>query len=162
MASNSIKEIICSGGLFLAKDTNRFLFLCRTQGKTAGTWGLVGGKKEPNDLTPHDTLMREISEEVGETPVIKKVVPLELFISNDNLFQYNTYVLIIDNEFTPILNNEHSGYAWCDLGIWPKPLHRGVKTSLGNKIVKTKLEILLNLLRSTPINLIPYSLMHPK
>ena len=66
-----MKEIVCSGGLFLAKDTKRFLFLLRSQGKTAGTWGLVGGKKDPADQTPYDTLIREISEEVQKTPVIK-------------------------------------------------------------------------------------------
>jgi len=146
MAFNSITEIICSGGLFLAKDTKRFLFLLRTQAKTAGTWGLVGGKKEPHDLTPYDTLMREISEEVGRTPPIKKVIPLELFTSNDEKFQYNTYVMLVDKEFTPLLNDEHSGYAWCDIGSWPKPLHRGVRSSLGNKIIKTKLELLLELI----------------
>lgn len=141
-----MKEIVCSGGLFVAKDTKRFLFLLRTQGKTANTWGLVGGKREPEDLTPYDTLMREIHEEVGKTPAIKKVVPLELFTSNDQLFQYNTYVLIVEKEFIPVLNNEHSGYAWCDLGAWPKPLHRGVRTSLNNRIIKTKLEVLLELI----------------
>lgn len=141
-----MKEVVCSGGLFLAKDTGKFLFLCRTQLKTAGNWGLVGGKKEPNDLTPYDTLMREISEEVGKTPAIKKVIPLELFTSNDQLFQYNTYVLLVDREFIPTLNDEHNGYAWCNLGSWPKPLHRGVRTSLSNRIIKTKLEILLELI----------------
>ena len=50
-----MNEIVCSGGLFFAKDTKRFLFLLRTQGKTAGTWGGVGGKKEPYDVTPYDT-----------------------------------------------------------------------------------------------------------
>lgn len=139
-------EVSCSGGLFLARDTGRFLFLLRTQGRTAGTWGLVGGKKEPHDLTPYDTLAREISEEVGKAPTIKKVVPLELFTSNDQLFQYNTYVLIVEKEFSPTLNAEHNGYAWCDLGAWPKPLHRGVKTSLQNRIIKTKLEMLLALI----------------
>jgi 8-oxo-dGTP pyrophosphatase MutT (NUDIX family) len=141
-----MKEIVCSGGLFLARDTGRFLFLCRTQAKTAGNWGLVGGKKEPHDLTPYDTLMREVSEEVGKTPIIKKVIPLELFTSNDQLFQYNTYVLLVDREFIPTLNDEHNGYAWCELGTWPKPLHRGVRTSLTNRIIKTKLEILLELI----------------
>ena len=139
-------EIICAGGLFLARDTKRFLFLLRTQGKTAGTWGLVGGKKEPADQTPHDTLIREISEEVGKTPVIKKVVPLELFTSRDQLFHYNTYVLLVDKEFIPALNDEHSAYAWCDLGSCPKPLHQGVRASLSNKIIRTKLEILLELI----------------
>lgn len=139
-------EIVCSGGLFLAKDTKRFLFLLRSYGKTAGTWGLVGGKKEPYDTTPYETLTREIKEEVSKTPTIKKVVPLELFTSNDESFQYNTYVLIVDKEFIPILNYEHSGYAWCNIFAWPKPLHRGVRTSLNNRIIKTKLEILMDLI----------------
>ena len=120
--------------------------MLRTQGKTANTWGLVGGKKEPNDLTPYDTLIREVSEEVGKTPAIKKFIPLELFTSNDQRFHYNTYVLLVDKEFIPTLNSEHSGYAWCELGSWPKPLHRGVRSSLSNRITKTKLEILLNLI----------------
>lgn len=146
MASNSLNQVICSGGLFLAKDTKRFLFLLRTQGKTAGTWGLAGGKKEPSDGTPVDALYREIDEEVGKTPIIKKIVPLELFISNDQYFQYNTYVLLVDREFIPVLNEEHSGYAWCSFDAWPKPLHQGVKNSFNNKIVRAKLELLIDLL----------------
>jgi 8-oxo-dGTP pyrophosphatase MutT (NUDIX family) len=146
MASNSLNQIVCSGGIFLAKDTRRFLFLLRTQGKTAGTWGLVGGKKEPTDITAVDALKREITEEVGKTPAIKKIVPLELFTSNDQNFQYNTYVLLVDKEFIPTLNEEHSGYAWCTYDEWPKPLHQGVKNSLNNKSIKAKLEILLELI----------------
>lgn len=141
-----MKEIICSGGLFLSKDTKRFLFLLRSQGKTAGTWGFVGGRKDPDDQTPYDTLIREIGEEVGKTPEIKKVIPLELFTSNDQLFQYNTYVLLVDKEFIPKLNHEHFGYTWCNYNFYPKPLHRGVKITLGNKIIKTKLEVLLDLI----------------
>ena len=134
MATNSLNQIICSGGIFLAKDTRRFLFLLRTQGKTAGTWGLVGGKKEPSDTTAYDALTREIEEEVGKTPTIKKIIPLELFVSNDQHFQYNTYVLLIDREFIPLLNEEHSGYAWCNYENYPKPLHQGVKNSLQIKL----------------------------
>ena len=146
MAFNSLNQIICSGGLFLAKDTKRFLFLLRNQGKTAGTWGLVGGKKEPTDNTLFDALTREIQEEVGKTPAIKKIIPLELFVSNDQHFQYNTYVLIVDKEFIPTLNDEHSGYAWCEFEAWPKPLHQGVKNSFNNKIIKAKLELMLELI----------------
>ena len=146
MATNSLNQVICSGGIFLAKDTRRFLFLLRTQGKTAGTWGLVGGKKEPTDNTAYDALTREIEEEVGKTPTIKKIIPLELFVSNDQHFQYNTYVLLVDREFTPTLNDEHSGYAWCDYENYPKPLHQGVKNSFTNKIIRAKLELLLDLI----------------
>jgi 8-oxo-dGTP pyrophosphatase MutT (NUDIX family) len=146
MASNSLNQIICSGGLFIATDTKRFLLLLRTQGKTAGTWGFVGGKKEPCDITPFDALTREIQEEVGDTPPIKKVVPLELFTSNDQNFQYNTYAVIVNEEFIPTLNEEHAGYAWCEYGQWPKPLHQGVKNSLNNRVIKAKLELLLELI----------------
>ena len=144
--TTSTQQIICSGGLFLARDTRRFLFLLRTQGKTAGTWGLVGGRKEPSDATAFEALSREIQEEVGSTPKIKKIVPLELFTSNDQNFQYNTYVLMIDREFIPTLNEEHSGYAWSGFDQWPKPLHQGVKNSFNNRAVRAKLELLLDLI----------------
>ena len=144
--TTSTQQIICSGGLFLARDTRRFLFLLRTHGKTAGTWGLVGGRKEPTDATAFEALSREIQEEVGATPKIKKIIPLELFTSNDQNFQYNTYVLMIDREFIPTLNEEHSGYAWTGFDQWPKPLHQGVKNSFNNRAVRAKLELLLDLI----------------
>ena len=139
-------KIKCAGGLFLAKDTKRFLFLQRTQPKTFGNWGLVGGKTEPEDNTPYNTLMREISEELGKTPPIKKFVPLEVYLSNDETFQYDTYVLIVEKEFIPTLNSEHDGYAWVNLNSWPVPLHRGLKKSLTNKIIKSKLELIIDLI----------------
>ncbi|NBP00844.1 MAG: NUDIX domain-containing protein [Proteobacteria bacterium] len=137
--------LICSGGLFLSRDTKRFLFLQRTSKKTAGTWGLVGGKKESIDHTLVDTLKREIEEELG-TALIDKIVPLELFTNSDQSFQYNTYVLITPSEFIPKLNGEHSGYSWCNYEYWPKPLHRGVRNSFNNKINKIKLKLILDLL----------------
>lgn len=146
MATSSLNQIVCGGGLFLSKETKRFLLLLRTQGKTAGTWGLVGGKKEPSDGTTVDALRREISEEIGFSPDIEKIIPLELFVSNDQNFQYNTYVLIVENEFIPVLNSEHSGYAWCEYDAWPKPLHQGVKNSVSNKIIRAKIELLLDLI----------------
>jgi 8-oxo-dGTP pyrophosphatase MutT (NUDIX family) len=146
MASNPVNQIVCSGGIFLAKDTKRFLFLLRNLGSSSETWGLVGGKVEPTDGTPYEGLKREISEEIGKTPAIKKVIPLELFTSNDQQFHYNTYVLIVEKEFIPVLNVEHSGYAWCSINKWPKPLHQGVKNTVSNRSIKSKLELLLDLI----------------
>ena len=135
------------GALIYCTTTKRYLFLLRNSpGKYSGTWGLVGGKKEPKDLTAIDALKREIQEEVGKTPAIKKIIPLELFTSNDQQFHYNTYVLLVDKEFMPDLNDEHHGYAWCDFDAWPKPLHQGLKSSLSNKTIKAKIEVLLNLI----------------
>lgn len=141
-----MSKIICSGGLFLAAETKKFLFLLRTQGKTAGHWGFVGGKKDPSDNTPIDTLNREIEEEIGLTQSIKKYIPLEFFISNDQQFQYSTYVLLVDKEFIPVLNDEHSGYAWCAYDKWPKPLHQGASKIFNNKITRAKLELLISLI----------------
>jgi 8-oxo-dGTP pyrophosphatase MutT (NUDIX family) len=146
METGTLNQIICGGGLFLAKDTKRFLFLLRTQGKTAGTWGLVGGKKEPSDATIFEALKREVEEEIGIVPNLEKIIPLELFVSNDQQFQYNTYVVIVEKEFIPVLNAEHSGYAWCNYDQWPKPLHRGVRNSVSNRVIRGKLELLLDLL----------------
>lgn len=139
-------SIICSGGLFLSKETQRFLFLQRSLGKTAKTWSLVGGKKDPNDVTLIDVLYREISEEIGNVPKIKKIIPLEFFISKDDYFQYNTYILIVDKEFIPILNHEHCAYAWCNLNCWPTPLHQNLKKTLTSKINQIKIKTIFDIL----------------
>ena len=147
MATSTLKDrnIVCSGALFYARNTKRFLFLERTKTKTAGQWGLVGGMAEGNE-TPWKALEREISEEVGKTPPIKKVIPLEMFTSNDSKFFFHTYLAIVDNEFIPILNHEHSGYAWTNVNCWPKPLHVGLRNTLQNKEIKDKFQTVLDLL----------------
>jgi hypothetical protein len=53
---------------------------------------------------------------------------------------------MVDKEFIPALNHEHAGYAWCTYDFWPKPLHQGVKNSLNNRVIKAKLELLLDLI----------------
>lgn len=146
MAAGAMTDIICAGGLFLAKSTQRFLFLLRAQGKTANTWGLAGGKKEPHDNTIYDTLQREIEEEIGFKPIIDKTVPIEHYASKDNQFNYNTYVLLVKEEFIPTLNKEHFGYCWVTYDNWPKQLHQGVKATLSSKTTRTKLETILDII----------------
>ena len=74
-------KIICSGGLFYSLDTQRFLFLHRTQSKQPNVWGLVGGTNETEEI-PYQALLREIKEEIGDTSDIVKSIPLETFVSN--------------------------------------------------------------------------------
>ena len=85
------EQIVCSGALFYAKSTRRFLLLQKAHGKHEGTWGLVGGRKEPTDATPFEALKREIEEEIGRLPDIFKTLPLEKFVSNDSIFNFHTY-----------------------------------------------------------------------
>ena len=114
-------NIVCSGALFYSTSTKRFLFLQRTDKKTQGMWGLVGGKSKFTE-SAFEGLKREIEEEVGVTPKFKKVIPLEMFPSNDQKFFFHTYLIAIDAEFIPKLNVEHSGYCWCAFECWPKNL----------------------------------------
>ena len=69
------QNIICSGALFYSTSTKRFLLLQRTDTKTRGMWGLVGGRMRYTE-SAFEGLKREIEEEVGQTPTFKKVIPL--------------------------------------------------------------------------------------
>lgn len=132
-------KIICSGALFYALNTKKFLFLHRTQGKTGNTWGLVGGTNNDQE-TPFEGLKREIQEEVGAVPAFVKTIPLETFVSNDSRFSFHTYLIVVQEEFLPVLNQEHDGYAWVAFSKWPKPLHQGLRNTLQNKTNLAKLE----------------------
>ena len=95
-----MNEIVCSGALFYSLKEKRFLFLHRSGGKKNNLWGLVGGTNEGAE-TPWEGLKREITEEVGELPEIKKTMPLETFVSTDNRFSLHTYLCVINEEFIP-------------------------------------------------------------
>lgn len=133
-----MNKIICSGAIFYALDTKRFLFVRRTKGKHKNLWGLVGGTNEDSE-TPWQGLKREIEEEIGDVDIIK-AMPLESFVSNDEHFHFHTYLTLVKNEFIPKLNDEHDGYAWVSFGKWPKPLHYGLSRTLKSKTNLNKLE----------------------
>ena len=139
------QNIICSGALFYSTSTKRFLLLQRTDTKTRGMWGLVGGRMRYTE-SAFEGLKREIKEEVGDTPKFKKVIPIELFTSNDQKFFLHTYLIAIEPEFIPKLNVEHSGYCWTAFECWPKNLHMGLKNTLNNKFIKGKLQTILDLI----------------
>jgi len=141
--SMSQNTIICSGAIVYALNTKRFLFLHRVNGRSGDLWGLVGGTTEKAE-TPWEGLKREIFEEIGEIS-IKKTMPLETFISNDTRFHFHTYLCVIEEEFMPVLNDEHDGYAWVEFGKWPRPLHHGLNNTLQNKVNLNKLKTVLKL-----------------
>jgi 8-oxo-dGTP pyrophosphatase MutT (NUDIX family) len=140
-----MEKIICSGALFYTLTTNRFLFLHRARTKRADLWGLVGGTNEGKE-TPWEGLKREIVEEIGFEPDIKKIIPLETFVSNDENFSFHTYLCVIKDEFMPILNEEHNGYAWVSFNNWPKPLHYGLRNTLTSKTNIAKLETVFKMI----------------
>jgi hypothetical protein len=82
---------------------------------------------------------------MGQQPEIIKTIPLETFVSNDQKFQFHTYLCVIEEEFIPILNDEHDGYAWVGYENWPKPLHQGLRNTFSSKINRAKLETVFNM-----------------
>lgn len=145
METKTVTEIVCSGALIYAKNTRRFLLLQKAEGKHAGTWGLVGGTNNEGE-TAWQGLQREITEEIGGNFTILKTIPIETFVSNDAVFNFHTYLCLVDNEFVPVLSDEHVGWAWATIDNAPKPLHQGLRSSFANKTVRTKLQTLFDVM----------------
>ena len=139
------ESIVCSGALFYAKETRRFLLLQKALGKHAGTWGLVGGTNIEGE-NPWQGLQREIVEEIGNSPKIIKTIPIETFVSNDTVFNFHTYLCVVEEEFIPVLSDEHCGWAWANIDHAPKPLHQGLRSSFGNKTIRTKLQTIFDII----------------
>jgi 8-oxo-dGTP pyrophosphatase MutT (NUDIX family) len=133
------------GALIYSKSTHRYLFLLRTQKKFKGSWGLVGGGIEAGE-TVRDALVRETQEEIEFDIANQKIIPLEQFTSDDHRFTYHTFLIIVDNEFVPILNHEHKGYCWVHLNDYPRPLHPGVWRTFKFESVVQKIKTVEELL----------------
>ena len=136
--------MIAAGALFYSTETKRFLFLLRNNTKTRGTWGTPGGKLLVNENVMAG-LNRELIEELGSFPPIIKHIPLETFTSVDGEFQYHSFIFIVEKEFIPTLNNEHSGYAWACLEKFPRPLHPELFQTINIDIIKTKIKLIKQL-----------------
>ena len=68
-----------------------------------------------------------------------KFVPIELYTSKDSGFEYSSYVVLVDQDFS-----SHNGtYCWANLEDLPKNVHVGLKNTLSNKITQVKIETIL-------------------
>jgi len=139
MDTDSIKYIESCGAFVYCVSTHRYLYLLRAGSKHGGSWGLVGGKLEAGE-TVGQALAREIVEEIGNHIVDPKFIPIEKFTSENKNFIYHTFLITVDEEFVPTLNEEHRGYCWVPLKDHPKPLHPGVWRTFNFKSVIKKLE----------------------
>lgn len=128
---------VSAGIFFYSKHTGRYLYLLRNDSRN--TWGIPGGK-----IHKHETLLegleRECTEELSFFPADIKLIPIQKFVNNN--FTYHTFFGEVENEFTPVLNDEHCGYAWVGDNQYPKPLHPGVFSTVNFVIVQKKLNTL--------------------
>lgn len=130
--------ITAVGVWFYSIDTHRYLYLMRNDPRHPHNWGLPGGKVEAGE-TLFDSISRECTEELGTMPNYIRLVPLEKFTTSDAGFAYHTFFCSVPTEFTPILNDEHVGYAWLNSGIWPKPMHPGLWSTVNFEAVRDKI-----------------------
>lgn len=143
MESDIVESV---GALVYCESTKRFLFLLRPSDRRhKKSWGLVGGKIEPGE-TIQQGLVREIAEETAFDANNRKFVPIEKFTSTDNRFVYHTFMMTVQEEFCPTLNEEHTGYCWTPLDDYPKPLHPGVWRSFSFQVVVDKIKTIQQLI----------------
>jgi hypothetical protein len=118
-----------AGLLFLSKKTKRVLLILEDQHWTVPTF-------ERNSVLLSDAEVLLSSYSRG------RIVPIELYLSEDRGFEYGTYVCLVEDEF---LTQSAKTISWCDLDHLPRQLHNGLKYTLNNSIIRTKIDTILEL-----------------
>ena len=118
-----------AGLLFLAKDTGRILLIEETSRWTVPTFG-------------RRSTVLEDSRDLVDAYSDGRLLPIELYLSEDRGFEYSTYVCLVDREF---LTTAAATICWAALDHLPKNLHNGLKATLNNQIIRTKIETILEL-----------------
>lgn len=118
-----------AGLLFLAKTTRRILLILENEKWTVPTFA-----RQNILLDDAQVLLTQYSQ--------GRILPIELYLSDDRGFEYGTYVCLTDSEF---LTSAVPTLAWCDLDHLPKQLHPGLKATLNNQLIRTKIDTILEL-----------------
>ena len=136
-----------AGACIIAKDTKRIILQQRDKyGSHPRNWGFWGGKVEDNENISQ-ALLREVCEELGLDikKDVKKIYPLDQYLSRNKAFSYYSFVIVVRKEFIPTLNHESGGYAWIEHEYFPKPLHPGTRRTL---FKKNKLKVIRDIISS--------------
>ena len=118
-----------AGLLFLSKKTERVLLILQE-----GKWTVPTFPRESTLLEDSADLMEKYSQ--------GRIIPIELYLSADKGFEYGTYVCLVEEEFS---TTAAETIAWCKLTNLPGHLHSGLKNTLNNSLIKTKIFTILEL-----------------
>lgn len=118
-----------AGLLFLAKNTGRVLLILEDYRWTVPTFPRKGPL-----LDDAKSLLDRYSS--------GRILPIELYLSEDRGFEYGTYVCLVEQEF---LTESTATICWASLDFLPKQLHNGLKTTLNNQIIRTKIDTIMEL-----------------
>lgn len=120
-----------AGLLFLSSKTGRILLILEDQKWTVPTF--------PRSTNLLDDAQPLISSLYGHEA---RVLPIELYLSEDKGFEYGTYVCLVKDEF---LTTTVNTIAWSHLDDLPKQLHAGLKATLNNPLTRAKIDTILKL-----------------
>lgn len=118
-----------AGILFLSKNTKRILLILENQKWTVPTF------------PRRSTLLEDVRDLLADYSQ-GKLIPLELYLSEDKGFEYGTYICLVDQEFLTTASNT---ICWSDIDNLPKQLHNGLKTTLNSSVIRTKIDTVLEL-----------------
>lgn len=118
-----------AGLLFLARTTGRVLLILENSKWTVPTF-------------PRKGPLLDDSQELLGNYSLGRILPIELYLSEDRGFEYGTYVCLVDDEF---LSMASPTMCWASLDFLPNQLHAGLKTTLNNQIIRTKIDTIMEL-----------------
>lgn len=118
-----------AGLLFLSIATKRILLILENQ-----MWTVPTFERKTTLLEDANDLFMLYHE--------GKILPIELYTSEDKGFEYGTYVCLVREEFTV---KKDTSYSWCKIQNLPKNLHVGLKYTLNNQTIKIKIETIMEL-----------------
>lgn len=118
-----------SGVLFISLKTQRILLIYESSKWTVPTFEIIDNIFEDGQ--------RLILKYTGSNG---KLLPVELYLSEDKGFEYGTYICLVNDEF---LTTESKTICWSSLSELPKGLHSGLKSTITNPIIKTKIDTIL-------------------
>lgn len=120
-----------AGLLFLTPKTGRILLILEDSKWTVPTF-----KREGDLLADATPLVQLLYKKAA------RILPIELYLSEDKGFEYGTYVCLVEDEF---LTQEIKTISWANLDYLPKQLHSGLKSTLSNSIIRSKLDTIIEL-----------------
>lgn len=112
-----------AGLIFLASSTKRILLNLENKKWTVPTF-----IKEHSIFKDSQQIFKDYNQ--------GKVVPIELYVSNDKGFEFGTYACVVNDEF---IDRKAQTYAWASLDSLPSNLHAGLKSTFSNPDAYEKL-----------------------
>ena len=118
-----------AGILYLSTDTQRILLILENE-----KWSVPTFARKTSVIDDSLALQEDFSK--------GKIVPIELYLSQDKGFEYGTYICLVNDEF---ITKTVPTFCWCDLNYLPKNVHVGLRSTLNNNLIRTKIETVLEL-----------------